>query len=303
MTTPLYDEATLRKLEQLSLVARRVRAGAIKGERRSTKRGTAIEFADYRNYAKGDDLRRVDWHIYARLERPFVKLLEEEEDLAVHLLLDTSGSMDWGEGEHHKLRYGLRLAGALAQIALSTGDRLSVQMVQDGSTQSARSVEMERFGPVRGRGHAFRLFDWLAKWTAAGRTDMSAALRAYAQGGVRPGLTFLISDLWSPAGFQDGVKALQARGHEVSIIQLLSPDELDPPLGGDLRLVDTESGDAQEVTIDRPMRDLYRRRVDAWQQETVDWCRKRQVHYIPVSTELPWEQLVLQTLRVQGMLT
>jgi uncharacterized protein (DUF58 family) len=303
MTAPLFDEGTLRKLEQLSLVARRVRAGAIKGERRSTKRGTAIEFADYRNYTRGDDLRRVDWNVYARLERPFIKLLEEEEDLAVHLLLDTSGSMDWGEGEHHKLRYGLRLAGALAQIALSTGDRLTVQWIQDGSVQPDRDAGMARFGPVRGRGHTFRLFDWLAKGAAAGMTDLNAALRAYAQSGVQPGLTLLISDLWSPAGFQEGVKSLQSRGHEVAIIQLLSPDELDPPLGGDLRLVDVESGDDQEVTIDRPMRDLYRRRIETWQGETAAWCARRQVYYVPVNTELPWEQLVLQTLRVQGMLT
>jgi uncharacterized protein (DUF58 family) len=295
-----FDEATLRKLEQLSLVARRVRAGAIKGERRSTKRGTAIEFADYRNYTRGDDLRRVDWNIYARLERPFVKLLEEEEDLAVHLLLDTSESMDWGEGETHKLRYGLRLTGALAQMALSTGDRVTVEMVRDGAKAAAGSG---RFGPVRGRGQAFRLFEWLSEGAAGGRTDLNAALRGYAQSGGRPGLALLISDLWSPAGFRDGVSALQARGHEVGIIQLLSPDELAPPLGGDLRLVDVETGDAQEVTIDRPMRDLYRRRLDEWQEETAGWCRGRQVHYVPVSTELPWEQLVLQTLRVQGLVS
>jgi len=301
MAERLFDESTLRKLEQLSLVARQVRAGLVKGERRSSRRGTAIEFADYRNYSKGDDLRRVDWNIYARLERPFIKLLEEEQDLAVHLLLDTSGSMDWGEGESYKLDYGLRLAGALAQIALSTGDRVTVQMVQDGGIRLS-TPDPGRFGPVRGRGHAFRLFQWLAEQTAGGMTDLNAALRNHAHSGVRPGLTLLISDLWSSAGFRDGVKALQARGHEVGIIQLLSPDELDPPLGGDLRLVDVESGDAQEVTIDRPMRALYRRRVSVWQQETADWCHGRQVHYVPVSTELPWEQLVLQTLRVQGMI-
>jgi uncharacterized protein (DUF58 family) len=295
---PPFDESTLRKLEQLSLVAQRVRAGAIKGERRSTKRGTAIEFADYRTYARGDDLRRVDWNVYARLERPFVKLLEEEEDLAVHLLLDGSGSMDWGEGEGHKLRYGARLAAALGQIALSTGDRLTVATLV-GDRAAAPSAA--RFGPVRGRGHTFRLLDWLAARAAGGTTDLNASLRAYAESGVRPGLALLISDLWSAAGYRDGVTALQARGHEVAILQLLSPDELDPPLGGDLRLVDVETGDAQEVTVDRAMRDLYRRRLDEWQRETAGWCRAREVHYVPVSTAVPWEQLVLRTLRAEGM--
>ena len=294
MNERLFDETTLRKLEQLSLVAQRVRAGAIKGERRSSKRGTAIEFADYRTYTRGDDLRRVDWNVYARLERPFVKLLEEEEDLAVHLLLDCSGSMAWGEGESHKLRYGARLAAALGQIALSTGDRLTVEaMAGDGAAA--------RLGPVRGRGQAFRLFDWLAARTAGGTTDLNGWLRAYAEGGVRPGLALVISDLWSPAGFREGVTALQARGHEVGIVQLLAPDELDPPLGGDLRLVDVETGDAQEVTVDRAMGALYRRRLDEWQGETAGWCRGREVHFVPVSTAVPWERLVLRTLRAAGM--
>jgi uncharacterized protein (DUF58 family) len=293
MNDPLFDESTLRKLEQLSLVAQRVRAGAIKGERRSTKRGTAIEFADYRNYTRGDDLRRVDWNVYARLERPFVKLLEE--DLAVHVLLDTSGSMDWGEGETHKLRYAQRLAAALGQIALNTGDRLTVETL-GGARRPAR------FGPVRGRGHTFRLLDWLVELAAGGISNLNAALQTYATSGVRAGLVLLISDLLSPGGTRQGVNALQARGHEVAILQILAPDELDPPLGGDLRLVDVETGAAEEVTIDRAMRDLYRRRLDEWQGETAAWCRARQVHYVPISTAEPWEQLVLRTLRAEGLL-
>ncbi len=298
MTARLFDESTLRKLERLSLVSRRVRAGVIKGERRSTKRGTAIEFADYRAYVRGDDLRRVDWNIYARLERPFLKLLEEEEDLAVHLLLDTSGSMDCGDGDAHKLRYGLRLTGALAQIALSTGDRVTVQMVGGSGPQEPRGG---RFGPVRGTGYAVGLFQWLSEQPAGGTTDLNAALQSYARRRFHPGLTILISDLWSPAGFRDGIGALQTQGHETGIIQLLAPDELDPLLAGDLRLVDTETGDAEEVTIDRPMLDRYHRRVTDWQTQIAQWCRGRHVHYVPVSTNLPWEQLVLQTLRARGL--
>src|SRR5574337_380272 len=122
----LFDEKTLRKLEQLTLIAHKVRAGVMKGERRSTKRGTSIEFADYRDYTRGDDLRRVDWNVYARLERPFIKLLEEEEDLAVHLLLDASRSMDSGMEDQHKFRYAQRLAAALGYVALAAGDRLTL---------------------------------------------------------------------------------------------------------------------------------------------------------------------------------
>ncbi|MDP9374613.1 MAG: DUF58 domain-containing protein, partial [Chloroflexota bacterium] len=115
----LFDEAFLRKLERLDIVARKLRAGAMRGERRSTKRGQSVEFADFRLYSHGDDLRRVDWNVYARIERAFIKLFHEEEDRTVHLLLDVSPSMDWGEGPSHKLTYARRAAAALGYIALA----------------------------------------------------------------------------------------------------------------------------------------------------------------------------------------
>ena len=129
----IFDEATLRKLNQLSLVASRVRSGAIKGERRSSRRGGSVEFADYRDYAPGDDLRRLDWNIFARLECPFIKLFEEQEDLAVYLLLDGSRSMDWGAGELHKFQYARRLAAGLGAVALASA---AIRYILAASTKS-----------------------------------------------------------------------------------------------------------------------------------------------------------------------
>ncbi|MFQ6102524.1 MAG: DUF58 domain-containing protein [Anaerolineae bacterium] len=296
----ILDEVTLRQLEQLSLVARHVRAGQSAGERRSTKRGTSVEFADYRDYTRGDDLRRVDWNIYARLERPYVKLFEEEEDLAVHLLLDGSGSMDWGSesasqrvSESNKWVYARRLAAALGYIALVSGDRLTVANLQ--------SPNHPIFGPVRGRGHTLRLFEWLEGLEAAGTTDLNDSLRSYAISGGRPGLAVLISDLFSPAGYVEGLTALAARGHEVTVIHLLSPDEVEPVLGGDLRLLDVETGDPQEVTIDGGMRTLYRRRLAGWRDEIRATCRARDVHYLPVETDTPFDRVVLYELRRVGV--
>lgn len=293
----ILDEAFLRKLGQLSLAARRVRPGQTAGERRSTRRGASVEFADYRDYSRGDDLRRVDWNIYARLERPFVKLFEEEEDLAVHILLDGSASMDWGAaesgGEGNKWAYARRLAAALGYVALGAGDRLAVTVV--------RHSPAAKFGPLRGRGHALRLFEWLEGLSAGGVTDLNAALRTYAMSGGRPGLVILISDLFSPAGYVDGLTALAARGHECAVIHLLSPDEIDPPLGGDLRLIDVETEQAQEVTIDGGMQDLYRRRLDGWRDEVRAACRARGAHYLPLASNTPLEQTVLTGLRRQGI--
>ena len=326
----ILDGPLLRKLERVSLIARHVRAGQTVGERRSTKRGTSVEFADYRDYVPGDDLRRVDWNIYARLERPFVKLFEEEEDLAVHLLLDGSGSMDWGEGESrsvgvwerrgvgkggtrrqgdeernaNKWLYARRLAASLGYVALTSGDRLTVASLQS-------PVSNLQFGPVRGRGHTLRLFEWLEGLQAVGTTDLNAGLRAYAVSGGRAGLVLLISDLFSPmhsegseaapAGYVEGLTALAARGHEVVVIHVLSPDEVEPPLGGDLRLLDVETGDHQEVTIDGGMRGLYSRRLAAWRAEIRATCRTRDVHYLPIETDAPFDRVVLYDLRRSGV--
>jgi uncharacterized protein (DUF58 family) len=344
----LFDFSLLRRLERLSLVARHVRAGQTAGERRSTKRGTSVEFADYRDYTRGDDLRRVDWNIYARLERPFIKLFEEEEDLAVHLLLDGSGSMDWGEGSVgvwgkrgvgergiggqgeeetrgggdretrrlgdkgtggqgdkgtggqgdtvNKWVYARRLAAALGYVALVGGDRLIVV-----NLRSPISNLQSQFGPVRGRGHALRLFEWLERLEAGGTTDLNAGLRAYAVAGGRAGLAVLISDLFSPAGYVEGLTALAARGHEVAVIHVLAPDEVEPPLAGDLRLLDVETGGPQEVTVDGGVRALYRRRLAAWRDEVGAACRARDARYVPVETDTPFDRVVLYDLRRVGL--
>ncbi len=295
----IFDEKTLRKLDRLTLIATRVRAGVMKGERRSTKRGTSIEFADYRNYVRGDDIRRIDWNVFARLDKPFIKLLEEEEDLAVHVLLDTSRSMNWPDGslgendpeQTNKFIYAVRLAAALSYIALTAGDRLTV------STLPVDARYVEQFGPSRGRGHTMRLLTFLAGLESEGVTDLNDALRGYARRARRPGLALIISDLFSPAGYQDGIGELQGRGYEVAVLHVMSPDELDPPLAGDLRLLDVETGMPQDVSLDAGLLNLYTRRVEAWREEHATYFNKRGVHYVPVTTDLAWEELVLTQLR------
>ncbi len=293
---PLFDEQTRRKLEQLMLHAGRVRSGAIKGERRSNKRGTSIEFADYRDYTPGDDLRRLDWNIYARLERPLIKLFEDEEDLAVHLLLDTSASMDWGGetvAERDKFDYARRLIAGLGYVSLATNDRLAVAALTGSGIQ--------QFGPARGRGYGVRLFNFINDLEPRGLIDLNAALRDYALRAGRPGLVLLVSDMFSPSGYLDGLNTLLSKGNEVGIIHVLSPDEVEPPLAGDLRLIDVETGAAQEVTIDGGMRQLYVERVQAWRDGIRAECVKRGVHYLPVTTDTAWEKVILYDLRKLGV--
>jgi uncharacterized protein (DUF58 family) len=304
----LFDETSLRKLQQLTLVTSRVRAGALRGERRSLKRGAGLEFADFRDYAPGDDLRRVDWNVYARLDRPYVKLREEEEDLAVHILVDASQSMDWGEGVQHKFNYAMQLAAGVGSIGLSTGDRISVVMLHDShpSTTPLRGSAQDASLPIkevslRGQQYLLKLLKFLETQQASGITDLEAATRRYLIKPRRPGLVILISDLLSPNGYQSAVKLLQQRGHEVAIVHVMSPDEIDPPLAGDLKLIDVETGGAQEVSLDGGLRDAYRERVTAWRNEAQAFCRVRGVRYLAVQTDRPWDEVVLYDMRKAGM--
>jgi uncharacterized protein (DUF58 family) len=291
----IFDEATLRKLTRLTLVASQVRAGMMKGDRRSSKRGTSIEFADYRDYTPGDDLRRLDWNAYARLDRPFLKLFEEEEDLAVHILLDCSLSMDWGEGDANKFLYAQRIAAALGAITLSSGDQLTLTCLRAGGASAS-------FGPKRGQPNLVQLFQFIERQKTAGETDLNRSLRQYMMSARRPGLAILISDLFSPAGYREGLTHLQSRGFELALLQVLEADELDPPLAGDLRLVDLETGQTQEVSIDGGVRDLYRRRVHDWQAEIRTASTQRGIRYLPLTTAVPWDQAVQAELWKAGLL-
>ncbi len=291
----VFDESFLRKLEQLILIADRVRVGAMKGERRSHKKGSSIEFADYRNYTRGDDLRRLDWNIFARLERPFVKLFEEEEDLTIQLLIDASSSMDWpeGEGKLNKFQYALRLAGALGYIGLASGDQVTVALIDDDNNRV--------WGPHRGRGNVMRMLQFLEGSKANGLTELNSSLKRWSVRAHRPGLLFLLSDLFSPSGFEDGLKALQSRGYDVGLIHLLSPDEIAPTVGDDVKLIDVETNAETEISLDAATLGLYRSRLERWRSEIASACAGRGIHYIPVSTDLRWDKLVLQTLRRKGV--
>ncbi|MEM6284793.1 MAG: DUF58 domain-containing protein [Chloroflexota bacterium] len=295
--TQLFDGRTRRKLEQMMLIANKVRAGAIKGERRSTKRGTSIEFADYRNYTKGDDLRRMDWKLYGRTGKPFIKVFEDEEDLAVHIIVDTSRSMDFPrdteDPDTHKFTYARRLMAGIATISLATNDRLMMT--------AASGDGVKRFGPHRGRGYSVPMFRFVGGLETGGAIDFNAVLTDYVKQQSRAGLAIVISDMFHPEGYLDGVRALLGRGYEVAVLHTLSPEEVEPPLAGDLRLVDVETGLPQEVTIDGGMRDIYVRRLAEWQGSIAAELRRRGVHYLPVRTDTPFEKVILSEMRGLGL--
>jgi uncharacterized protein (DUF58 family) len=298
----IFDEVTLRKLTQLSLVAHQLRSGWLKGERRSVKRGNSIEFADYRNYTPGDDLRRLDWNIYARLDRPYLKLFQEEEDLVVHVLLDVSQSMDFGEGEYNKFSYAVRLAAALGAITLANNDWLSLNMMSQSGADKTEEKVLSQFGPTRGQFNTLNMLQFMDHQKPAGQTDLSLSIHNYLVNTRRPGLAFVISDLFSSSSYHEGLAQLQGRGFEVMILHVLAPEEIDPSLAGDLRLLDIETGQPQDVSVDAEMRQLYRQRLETWRTAIQDDCKKRGARYLAINTAQPWDRIVLQEMRQVGIL-
>ena len=283
----VFDEAFLRQLERLLLLMRSPVRGGLKGGRRSVKRGQSVEFADFRDYALGDDLRQLDWNVLARLEKLFVKLFVEEEDITITVLLDGSASM--ASGLPNKLQFAKRAAAALGYIGLASEDRVTVSVL--GGRVARRRVSL------RGSGRVFRLLAELsAVQPAEGPTDLVTAARHAAAQLSGRGVVILLSDLLDPAADRV-IRELASTRSELIVLHVLSPQELDPPLEGDLRLVDVESGENIDVTADLATIDLYRARLAAWKEGFAQLAARRAATYVDLSTEVPLNELIFAELR------
>jgi uncharacterized protein (DUF58 family) len=288
----LFDERFQKRLEMLSLVTRRVSRGRSRAERRSIHTGAGIEFADYRNYSPGDDYRHVDWNAYARMGRLLLRLYEQETDLAVHILVDRSGSM--GFGEPSKLAYAQQLAAALAYVGLSQLDRVGL------TAFSGR--EQEEWKAARGRQHIFGIFEFLSKLEARGPTDLAAATQCFVARQRRPGLAILISDLYDPTGFERAVDLLRYARCEPYVLQVADPAEQSPRLHGDLELCDAESGLTRTVTVTPALLSRYRAARDAAALRMQAYCKDKRVGFFALSTAIAPEDALLRILRSGGML-
>jgi len=287
----LFDEEFQRRLEYLAIVSRRIYAGRMRAERRSKKTGSGIEFADYRDYAPGDDFRYLDWNVYQRTGRLLVRLFEEEEDLSVYVIVDTSRSMAMGDPP--KLTYAKQVAAALGYVALANLDRVSILSFSD---------RMEnRLAPTRGKNRIFKIFEFLKPLAADGTTSLADALKTFAAQNKRRGVAILISDLYDPAGFEDGINQLRYAKFEPYVLHVFDKKEVEPPLHGDVRLVDHETGDFREVTITPRVLAKYKEAHERYRKEIADFCGKKQVAYHPLTSDVPFDEAVLNVLRAGGL--
>jgi uncharacterized protein (DUF58 family) len=277
----------LSQLERLALLSRRSFRGKVKGERRSPRKGSSVEFSDYRPYGAGDDLRYVDWNVYGRLDRLYLKLFVDEEDLCLQLLLDASASM--GFGQPSKLAYGMRVAAALGFVGLVNLERVGVAVLRDRVA--------EGLSPTRGRGQVLPLLDFLGRLEPIGRTALNAALAAHAARAREIGLAVVISDLMDPAGYERGLKALLERRFDVHVVHLLGPDEMQPGFGGDLRLIDAETGEERDLTLDGEAMSNYRQRLHDFLERAEGFCRANEIAYHRVVTDTPVEEFMLRQMK------
>jgi uncharacterized protein (DUF58 family) len=298
-----FDEAFLRKLEALSVIVKRARGGDLRAERRSRRVGAGIEFADHREYAAGDDVRSLDWSLFARLDRPFVRLREEDEDVTLSVVVDTSASM--AAGTPPKLELAVQIAAALGYVGLTSLDRIAVSLVG--------AEVREVLPPLRGRAAAPRVLSFLTNVTAAGRTDLAAALAKMGpglgsggggsgSGAARRGLTILISDMLDPAGCLPVLNCLRTSRQEAVIVHLVADEDAAVPFDGDVWLEDAETGQMRALTVTPAVRRAHAERHRVLLRGVADLCRGRGLACLQIAADVPFEDAVLRILRTGGVL-
>ena len=289
-----FDETFLRRLESLRVVTKRATLGQLRADRRSRRAGAGIEFADHRDYVAGDDLRILDWSLYGRMERLLVRLFEEDEDLAIDVLVDTSASM--GVGAPPKLDLASRLGAALAYVGLANLDRVAVTTIGDALGDG--------LPPARGKAHILRVMRFLDAARATGRTSLAAAARAFLarRRRHRRGLVVLISDFYDADGYRETLDLLRFARFEIVVLQISAREEVHPTLRGDVTVRDVETGEERDVTISPRAVAAYERRHAALVRGLEGFCRERGVPCFAMTSDEAFDAVVLRVFRAGGLL-
>ena len=288
----LLDPTFMARLDQLDVMSRKLLAGKMKGERRSKRRGQSVEFADYRNYVIGDDLRFIDWNIYARLDRLFLKLFLEEEDLSLYVLVDVSKSCDFGNPA--KAFYMKQVAAALGYIGLVNYNRVHISAMANGIVAET--------GALRGRKRVSQMMDFVEKLKPDCTSNLAEACKRFALQHRQKGVCVVLSDFFDKGGYESGLRYVAGGKYDLFAVQCLAPQEIEPDLQGDLKLRDIEDDDLAEVSITQPLIKQYKANLNAYCLSLKDYITRRGGTYLFTSTAVPFDTLVLNYLRERGLL-
>ncbi len=299
----LLSSELIARISQLDVSSKKIFAGKLKGERRSKKRGESVEFADHRPYSTGDDLRHIDWNIYARLDHFFMKLFMEEEDLSLHIVIDASASSDCGDP--NKFLYMQQVAMAMGYIGLVNLNRVAVTAIGMRDETVVAGGENSIAGTIRdlrGRRRTHDLSRFICTLEPENETDFTAAAKRIAMTRRGKGVMIVLSDFFMKEGYETGLRLLVGRGYDVFAIQVLSPQEVEPDIAGDLMLRDIEDGDQAEVTISAPLLKKYKQNLAAYCAGLRDYCARREITALTVQTNTPIDTLLLDYMRKRGLL-
>lgn len=274
----LHPEA-VQRIARLEVRARHIVEGFLTGMHRSPYFGQSIEFRQHREYAAGDDLRHVDWKVWARQDRLYVKQYEEDTNLRCTLLVDLSNSMVYGRGALNKYEYACTLAACLAHLILHQQDAV-------GCVTFDEKIRMQV--PVRSkRTHLHAILESLNSNEPRDKTEMYSILRTVAEAGSRRGMMILVSDLLTdPAGTMKGLKLLRQRGHDVLVLHVMDDDELDFPFAGPTRFEGLESVDFLNCNP-RSLREGYLQALQEFLDTTRRDCARNTIDYALIRTSQP----------------
>ena len=280
------DEDFLNRLEKLKIITKKGVKGPEKGDHSAKQTGEGLEFLDYRKYHPGDDLRYVDWSVYGRLDKLFIKLFHAEENQTVHILLDMSRSMGFGSPPKHIS--AKKIAAAVSYIALSSLDKTGMMSFAD--------EVLEHRPPVRGRRKYPDLLNFLLSLKPAGGTDLDRCLTQYASICKNPGIAIIISDLFDEKGYQDGLLALTHRNFDIHLVQVLDHEELFWTKTGNLLLTEIETGQRKATFLDKSLLESYRQTVERFLSDIQHYCSRYGINYYLHDTRIPFEDFLIDYL-------
>ena len=280
----IIDQDFIAMLEGHDLCIRNLMNGLFGGNRRSRAYGSSAEFADYRAYTEGDELKRVDWNLYARFRKLYLKLFVDERQLHHRIYIDASASMDWGTPA--KSYTALRLGAALGFLAVQAMDRVTYYGIRDDSCQDLT-------GTVIGKDAFYRAADQLENLTCTGTSRLGEAINNSYESGSIGGISVLISDFFTDDSWKEAVDCMIQKRREVYLIRVLSRDEMDPQIKGQLTLTDSEDRSLDyRADFNRAHMKAYRRALEYHQNEIRSFCASRGVGFFTVCTDESIEQML-----------
>ncbi|MBI4844440.1 MAG: DUF58 domain-containing protein [Nitrospirae bacterium] len=284
-----FDKDFLNRLEHLVFLSKRIHAGGKGGSRRSKNYGVGIEYADHREYNNGDDIRYIDWGLYARSGKLYTKLFQEDEDINIYILIDRSLSMDFGSPS--KLQYALTLSASLGYVGLSMLDHVGAGYFSD-------DIE-GLIPPRRGKNQLFPYLDFLSSFAPANATGLNRSLESFAAKVKTPGIVIILSDFFDEKGYERGLNYLLFRKFEVHAIQVLCTEEINPEVVGKLRLENMEDGIYSDMDVDKDGLDVYLDNLKRYNLGLKNFCGARGILYQQAVTDMQFDRLLMEYFQLQ----